>query len=78
MKCIKCEKEMDRCINDGVLVGGIELIGYAHHRSKYDMGKSYHYEEIHLVVCDGCLSAHTDKPIKFTESKNKITKGMKN
>lgn len=78
MKCIKCEKKMKRCNKDGVLKKGVELIGYAHHESKYDMGKSYHSSEIHLVICDDCLSAFTDSPLLFTRSKENIRKGMVN
>ena len=78
MKCIKCEKKMKRCKKDGVLEKGVELIGYAHHDSKYDMGKGYHYAEIHLVICDDCLSAFTKNPLLFSDSRALITKGMTN
>jgi len=78
MKCIKCEKKMKRCEKDGVLKGGVELIGYAHHDSKFDMGKGYHYNEIHLVVCDKCLSAFSEIPLRLNATKSIIAKGMKN
>lgn len=78
MKCIKCEKKMKRCKKDGVLKGGVELIGYAHHDSKHNMGNGWHDNEIHLVVCDTCLSSFSDKPITLRDSKAKIIMGMVN
>jgi hypothetical protein len=78
MKCIKCEIEIKRCKKDGVLKGGVELIGYAHHESAFNMGKTWHSDELHLVICDKCLSAFSKKPITLHDSKQKIVKGMTN
>ena len=69
---------MKRCKKDGVLKQGVELIGYAHHDSIFDMGTGYYHDEIHLVVCDKCLLAFSKEPKKFNDSRAEIVKGMSN
>lgn len=67
MKCIRCDKIVKREEKTGVLIGGLELVAYAHHRSKFDMGRHADSKTALLCICDDCFKSEMSNIYKFAD-----------
>jgi hypothetical protein len=70
-QCIRCDKEIKVEEKTGVLIGGLELVAYAQHGSKYDMGKgSVDNKTALLCICDECFKSQLATIYKFGHIRN--------
>jgi len=66
MRCIKCDKKVVRDLKTKVLIGGVELISYATHKSRHDYGVVNTAQKVvNLCICDDCYEKAKPKGIKF-------------
>lgn len=71
MKCIRCDKIVKREKKTGVLLGGLELVGYAHHGSEYNMGTNNPDSQLALLcICDDCFKSQISNIYRFSNVRN--------
>ena len=71
MKCIRCDKTIKRDKKTGVLIGGLELVAYAHHKSEHDMGTVNPDSKTALLcICDKCFKSEISNIYKFSNVRN--------
>tara|TARA_R110000744_G_scaffold34094_1_gene79677 strand:+ start:4706 stop:4948 length:243 start_codon:yes stop_codon:yes gene_type:complete len=79
MKCLKCDVKIERELETKVLIGAVELISYATHRSKHNYGKGNNNGKVlNFCICDTCYGKSKKNSYKLVSMQNgKLVRGDK-
>ena len=66
-KCIKCNKLIKKDAETGVLIKGVELLSYAHHKSEHDYGHNFNPKVVLFCICDECYKIELKKGLDFVK-----------
>ena len=70
-KCIKCNKVIKIDSETGVLIKGVELLSYAHHKSEHNYGQNFNAKVVLFCICDECYKIELKKGPKSITSKKR-------